>query len=518
MYAVAMHAQTKLVADAAREPAGSVRARRRLRALAVVAFLVAAGASLIDAALTPGAPALLRKALLLILIGIVLVVAVRRLGRGVVPPAVAAPAALLDPLTGLPGLPLLEERLQRAITESTRDGRRVALILVDLDHFRRVNEAFGRELGDEVLRRLGRRIRGLLRDVDTVARVPGDEFALLARVGDRAEAELIVAKVMGGLAEPCELLGTQLAVHFDVGLALFPDHARDPRTLLQHAEVALDRAKESPERFAAYSPAEEADTGPDRLALLADLPAAVQRGELRLVYQPKRDLHAPGREAFEALMRWQHPVYGELEPMRFLPLAEQTGMITALTHWALDEALRVLAAAQAGAPERALEIAVNLSVRALDDPALAAWLAARLEARGVAASSLRLEVTESALMSDARRGLDVLRQVADLGVGVSLDDFGVGHSSLAYLARLPVDELKIDRGFVAEMLDSPRSEAIVRATIDLAHDLGLKVVAEGVEREEQVRALQALGCDSLQGHALGRPLDDEHLIGAGRGG
>jgi len=503
-----MHEGVKTATGGARLLGNGVRARWRLRLLVGAAFAGAA-AAVVAGSVWSAVPWAGASGMLAVL-AVVLATATRRLERELVGAGQGAP--LFDALTGLPGQALLEERLQRALAESARDGRRVALVLIDLDRFRTINDTFGREVGDQVLQRIARRLRALLRDVDTVARMPGDQFALVARVGDAKQAELLAGKVMTGLAEPCELLGSSIVLRFDVGMALFPDHAREFRGLLQRAETALDRARESPTRYAAYHPASE-PAGPDRLGLLAELPEALRGGQLRLVYQPKRALAAEAVEAFEALIRWRHPLHGELEPGRFLPLAEQTGAIGGITRWALEEVVDVLAAASSTG--RRLELAVNLSVRALENPALPNWLAERIDAAGIEPAALRLELTESALMSDGGRGLDVIERLARLGVGISLDDFGVGYSSLAYLARLPADELKIDRSFVAEMLDNGPSLAIVRATIDLAHDLNLKVVAEGVENAEQEAMLRALGCDSLQGHAVGWPLEREQLLGLG---
>lgn len=416
----------------------------------------------------------------------------------------------IDPLTELPNLYLLEDRLQRAINEAGRDGRRVALILVDLEQFRRINEAYGREVGDRALQRIAQRIGDLLREVDTLARVNGDQFAVMARIDEPEQAELIAGKIVTALAEPCDLRGTEVAICANVGMAFFPDHGRDTSTLLQHAEFALDLAAESADRHAVYAPERDVAT-PDRLALLAGLPEALRSGQLYLVYQPKQDVGRSRGHRYEALVRWRHPGHGELDPSRFLPLIEQTGAIVQLTHWAIREVLRLAAAIGPQPPD--LEIAINLSARVLDDAAFPLWTERQLREHGVPARKIRFEVTESAVMNDSARALQVLEGLAALGLALSVDDFGVGHSSLAYLARLPVDELKIDKSFVTNMMSRRPDQAIVRATVGLAHDLGLRVVAEGVENAEQVAQLTEFGCDALQGHWVGRPVRGTDLLG-----
>ena len=416
--------------------------------------------------------------------------------------------SLLDPLTGLPNRYLLDERLHRQIAESERDGRRFALLLIDLDRFRDINQSFGREVGDRVLQRVAERIRAPLRDVDTVARVDGDEFALLVRVDTREQAQLVAAKVLNRLDEPCEIVGSRLPVTASIGVAFFPDHGRDAGVLLQHAEAARAAAG-GDDRYAVYEPAGEPGL-PDRLALLAGLREAMRDGQLYFVLQPKRDLAVPAAGKYEALVRWRHPVQGDLTPGAFLPFLEQTSAIADLTQWVVAGVIRLLADPRASGLQ---EVAVNLSVRVLEDPVFPAWVEQQLAQHGVVPQRLRFEITETAIMGDSVRALAVSRKLTALGLGLSLDDFGVGHSSLAYLARLPVDELKIDQGFVAPLPGDEGCRAIVRATIDLGHDLGLRVVAEGVESEAQAELLAALGCDVLQGHLVGVALTPDQLLG-----
>lgn len=416
------------------------------------------------------------------------------------------PASLVDRLTGLPNAYLLEERMRLYIAESDRAGRRFALMLIDLDRFRKINESFGREIGDRVLQRVAERIRGPLRDVDTVARIDGDEFALLVRINTREEAQIIATKVLNRLREPCEVVGSPLPIHASIGVAFFPEHGRDPKALVQHAIAARTVALQSENRCAVYEPRDDTQTL-DRLALLAGLGDGLERGDLYLVYQPKRDLVTPSELKFEALVRWQHPTHGDLAPDQFLPFLEQTGSVIELTHWVVKEVLRLLQDVNTIVGE----VAVNLSVRVLDDRSFPIWVARQLSNSGVAPEALRFEVTESAIMTDSSHALVVLRELAAVGVGISLDDFGVGYSSLTYLAHLPVDELKIDKGFITRMPKSAGDRAIVRATIELGHNLGMRVVAEGVESPEQSDMLAKLGCDILQGHLIGVAVTEKLL-------
>jgi len=416
------------------------------------------------------------------------------------------PASLVDRLTGLPNAYLLEERMRNYIAESDRAGRRFALMLIDLDRFRRINDNFGREIGDRVLQNVAERIRGPLRDVDTVARIDGDEFALLVKIDSKEQAQIIAAKVLDRLNESCEVVGSRLPIQASIGVAFFPEHGRDSKALLQHAIAARTVAVQSQDRCAVYEPQGDPETL-DRLALLAGLRDSLKRGELYLVYQPKRDLVTPSELKFEALVRWRHPVHGDLGPDQFLPFLEQTGSVIELTQWVVKEVLRLLSSAGTVVSE----VAVNLSVRVLDDGAFPIWVARQLNDRGVAPAALRFEVTESTIMTDSAQSLVVLRELAALGVGVSLDDFGVGHSSLTYLAHLPVDELKIDKGFIDRMPNSAGDRTIVRTTINLGHDLGMRVVAEGVESTEQSDMLASLGCDILQGHLVGVAVTEEFL-------
>lgn len=416
--------------------------------------------------------------------------------------------SLHDSLTGLPNRLLLDERLGQRIAEAARSGRRFALMLLDLDRFKQINTTFGRSLGDRILSVMAERIRALLRDNDTVARVGDDDFALLVDVDGRDQAEVIAAKVLDRLSRPCELAGSPISLSANLGIALFPDHGRDASELLKHAEIAMLRARASGRQTALFQPDDDPER-PDRLSLLAGLRDAIREDQLFLEYQPKVDCRTESRAQAEVLLRWQHPVHGRLGPDAYLPLVEQTDTIEQLTHWVVERTLRTLRELDGG--REPVRLAVNLSARVLHRDAFPLWVDRKLREYGIAAERLSFEVTESAIMSDSDKALEVLLNLASIGCSISVDDFGIGYSSLAYLSRLPVSEMKIDRSFVAGMMQYEGDRSIVRAIIDLAHDLSLKVVAEGVEHDDQIRALRQYGCDLMQGHGISPPLSAEGL-------
>jgi diguanylate cyclase (GGDEF)-like protein len=416
--------------------------------------------------------------------------------------------ALEDPLTGLPNRELFADRVDQAIRTADRELRPVALLLLDLDRFKDVNDTLGHHHGDQLLCEVGERLRGALREADTVARLGGDEFAVLAPGATAEGAAWVADKLRAALQQPLSVDGVALDLDASIGIALYPDHGDDAAQLLQHADVAMYVAKQAHVGFMVYDPAVDRHS-PRRLALLGGLRRALDRGELVLHYQPKADLRTGQVLGVEALVRWQHPDHGLLGAGEFIPLAERTGLIHPLTRWVLDAAL-----GQAAAWQRAghrLSVAVNVSTRCLLDPAFSDQVRDQLAAWQVPPHLLVLELTESAVMADPARALEVLGRLHALGVGLSVDDFGTGYSSMAYLKELPVDELKIDRSFVGQMATSQSDAVIVRSTIDLGHNLGLRVVAEGVETQHAWEQLTALGCDTAQGYYLGRPVPAEEL-------
>jgi diguanylate cyclase (GGDEF)-like protein len=409
-----------------------------------------------------------------------------------------------DPLTGLPNRTGFTEALARA---ARQDGEAVAVLLIDLERFSAINNTLGAASGDEVLKevagRLGYRFHG-----EVLARVGGDEYALCVRIAGVAEAVRLADQVLAGLEAPVLLEEVALDVEASVGLAVMGEHAEDPDVLLQRADLALAHARSHGSRVEVYSPRmERSDAG--RLRLLGEVRGALSEKQFVLHYQPKVDLEDRRIVGVEALVRWQHPRLGLLAPDRFIGLVEQTALIGPLTLEVIEQALAQTAAWRHRGI--AVHMAVNLSARNLLDPQLPQRISALLSRYEVPAERLVVEVTESSTMADPDRGIRVLETLRGIGVGVSIDDFGTGNASIEYLARLPATELKIDRSFVTDIPGNDRDRAIVRSTIDLARNLGLRVVAEGIEREETMECLMAEGCAMGQGYLFSRPLPADQL-------
>jgi diguanylate cyclase len=417
--------------------------------------------------------------------------------------AAAVHQAQHDSLTDLPNRSLLRTRLDEALLAQRQTRSPLALLLLDLDRFKEINDTLGHRVGDTLLQQIGKRLQGALWADDLVARLGGDEFAILVVGADAARAAHITDHLMQVLQAPFELEGQLIAVDASIGIAIAPDHGQDADTLLRCADVAMRHAKGSGTGPALYRPDLDHHF-PDRLALLGELRSAIDRNELLLHYQPKLDLRDGALVGVEALVRWQHPQRGFLPPGEFIALAEQTGLIYPLSHWVLEAALRQQQAWRAMGLD--IPVAVNLSRRTLHDPQLPETVAQLLKRWDVAPTALVLEITEGSLMADPVRAAENLSQLRALGVHVSIDDFGTGYSSLASLKNLSVDELKIDQSFVQAMATDASARAIVRAIVDLADALKLRVVAEGVEDRATWDVLAGLGCDVAQGYFLSRPI------------
>ena len=417
--------------------------------------------------------------------------------------------ALHDTLTGLPNRTLLMDRLEHGIAASRRNGRPLALLILDLDRFKDVNDTLGHAVGDSLLAEVGEILSGPLRESDTVARLGGDEFAiLLPSVSGVAQARQIALRVAGALSRPFAVEGITVEVGVSIGVAVYPAHGVDASELMRGADVAMYVAKRDHQTVSVYD-ADKDHHSVRNLSMSSELRRAMETDELVLVYQPQIEV-ATGRPiGAEALLRWNHSRYGAVSPAEFVTLAEQTGLIRPLTNWVVTKALSQLSSWQAHG--RDIGLSINLSPRNLHEDGLAQRIGDSLREWGVPPQLLTLELTEEALITDPERSLTAIRQLKDCGVRLAIDDFGTGYSSLAYLKALPVDELKIDKSFVLQMCDGGNDEVIVRSTIDLAHNLGLSVVAEGIESELHLQTLRRLGCDVGQGFHIGRPLRIEEL-------
>ena len=416
--------------------------------------------------------------------------------------------AQYDPLTDLPNRNLLYERIDQTFLSARAKNTPFALMVMDLDRFKEINDTIGHQAGDALLQQVGLRLQAAVRRGDTVARLGGDEFAVLLPGIDQNAAELAAGRFLKAFEAPFMIGEIALNVQSSIGITFFPKHGSDRHALMRCADIAMYQAKETASGYAIYSP-ERNSYSPDRLALMADLHRAVDEDQLFLVYQPKVNLETGAITGVEALARWQHPKTGLIAPDEFIALAERSGFIKTLTMWGLEAAaIQSRAWSAEGTPVR---ISVNLSTRTLHDGSFPDRVKALLALHGIAPERLELEITESVIMVDPARALEILTRLNRMGITLSIDDFGTGYSSLAYLKKLPVNTVKIDKSFVMHMTQDQNDAQIVRSTIDLAHNLGLKVIAEGVENREVWDRLRALGCDEAQGYYISRPLPASEL-------
>lgn len=414
-----------------------------------------------------------------------------------------------DDLTGLPNRNLLFAALEGS--PRRRAGSRCGVLLMDLDRFKDVNDTFGHQYGDQLLRQLGARLQECFEEPKPIiARLGGDEFAIVLHSATEADAAETATRLLGVVRRPFHVSGQRLEINGSVGIALSRRVSVDSNELLRRADVAMYLAKRDRKGFAFYD-AERDNHSPARLGLMSELRLAIENNELLLYYQPKCIIRTGEIMAAEALVRWNHPVHGIRSPAEFVPLAEQGGLIFPLTAWVLDDALRQVKSWHDSG--RSLEVSVNLSLRNLNDVTLVSTLEKLLEKWSVSPTSLKLELTETAIMDDPQQATQILNRIHDMGIGISIDDFGTGYSSLEYLAKLPVDEIKIDGSFVTDMTSNRDHAFIVRSTVDLGHNLGLQVVAEGVEDQRTCDMLGVLGCDIGQGYFHGRPLPAPDLTG-----
>jgi diguanylate cyclase (GGDEF)-like protein len=422
--------------------------------------------------------------------------------------------ALHDSLTDLPNRILLYDRLEQEILKTGRLGKPLGLLFMDLNGFKEINDTFGHHCGDLLLRQVGPRLRPQLRTTDTVARLGGDEFAiLLPEITTAAGAMRVAQSLLDALVQPFLVERQQLTVGASIGIVLCPDHGLDATTLMRCADVAMYVAKNGSRGYEVYSPEADAHS-PERLTLLGDLRRHQADGscsdQFLLHFQPEVEMATGSLRRVEALVRWQHPQLGLLLPADFIPLAETGNLVQVITEWVLGEAIRQCRRWQQEGV--CCGVSVNLSPRSLRDAALPGAIASLLGEAGLPPSALTLEITEGSLLSDPEHAMAILGQILALGVGLSIDDFGTGYSSLAHLKQLPVTEIKVDRSFVRDMTRNEHDAAIVRSIVQLGHDLGREIVAEGIEDRDTWERLLELGCDLAQGYLISRPLDERALL------
>lgn len=424
--------------------------------------------------------------------------------------------AYRDVLTALPNRALYSERLDQALESSARIGVPLAVILMDLDHFKDVNDSLGHPIGDMLLCEVAARLQCAVgrSTTQTVARLGGDEFAVLLPEAAAGDAQHVAANILHALEAPMTLDGHLVDVRASIGIAVYPDHGKESATLLRRADIAMYAAKRKNLGVAMWDDRYDQHSS-ERLSLMTDLRQAVENDELQLLYQPKIPLGSAHENYVEALVRWRHPTRGVVPPLEFIPFAEHTGYIRAITQWVLAHAAAQCAAWRADG--LAMNVSINISARDLTDTELPERFAATLAQSFCAARWFTFEITESAILDDPSHAIENLKHLRALGSRIAIDDYGTGYSSLAYLRHLPVHELKIDKTFVLGMARDRGDAVIVRSTIDLAHNMGLAVVAEGVEDEATFEQLRALGCDMAQGYWLSRPLGATELAAWMRG-
>lgn len=417
--------------------------------------------------------------------------------------------ALYDSLTGLPNRNMLNRRLERAVNAGAGDRHPRALLLMDLDRFKEVNDTFGHHTGDLLLQQVGERLHGALREGDLIARLGGDEFAVLLENANRQHARTVTSRLLRSLEKPFTVRSYQLHVTVSIGIALYPEHAKDANTLMQRADVAMYLAKRARSGYMVYS-AEADPYSPERLALSGELRSAIDRDELALDYQPQVEIRSGRVVKAEALVRWHHPRLGLVPPSRFVSLAEHTGLIKPLSLWVLRNSLRQCRDWRRKGLQ--LPVAVNLSPQNIGDQEILDGIAHLLRRSDLDRTSLEVEITESSLLEDRKSSLQFLAELSAMGVGIALDDFGTGFSSLANLARLPLTSIKIDQSFVHGLKKGGHDAAIVDLTVKLGHKLDLAVVAEGVEDRDTWNLLAEMDCDIGQGYYLSRPLSGSRIV------
>lgn len=417
--------------------------------------------------------------------------------------------AMHDALTGLPNRLLLFDRMEQAIHTARRENGYVTVLLLDLDQFKEINDTLGHHIGDQLLIKVGTRLWSSVREVDTVARLGGDEYAVLLPETNKDQSIVLIEKLRDMLEATFNIEGLNTYVGASIGAAVYPSDGNDAATLLQHADIAMYVSKRNKHDYAFYTDSEN-EFSIDRLALTSDLKEALNLGILELYYQPKIDLNSGDIISAEALLRWQHSSMGYISPAEFIPLAEQTGIINRLTYWVLEQAL--YNCNQWREFNIQLPVSINLSVYNLRDADFIQTIDKIIKRQASTPESIIFEITESAMMQNQSHAIELLNELDNMGIQLSIDDYGTGFSSLSYIKKLPVDELKIDKSFVMDMTDDESDAVIVKSTVDLAHNLGLRVVAEGVESEQAMNMLSTYGCDLIQGYYICKPKPIDEFV------
>jgi diguanylate cyclase (GGDEF)-like protein len=419
--------------------------------------------------------------------------------------------ALHDSLTKLPNRALLDDRLEQEMQRAKREKNGLAVFFLDLDVFKQINDAFGRHIGDRLLVETAIRMQAIIRAHDTLAHISGDEFVLVACTSDPADAASLAEKLLAAIREPMQIDGTECRISASVGIALYDGSDCGRHELIKNAETATYRAKDLGRDCYCFFESSMNEDVHEQLSLLHDLRHAQERNELVLYYQPKLDARSCDVVGSEALLRWKHPSRGLIPPNQFIPLAEKTGLIISIGKWVVDEACRQMSEWR-DIGYKDWSIAVNLSALQFNHPGLVEMVGDTLARHALKPGCLTLEITESTAMRDVEASMVILERLTDMGVHISIDDFGTGYSSLLYLKRLPAKELKIDRGFVRDLVHDKEDAAIIAAIVALGHTLNLEIVAEGVETVEQQDFLTRLGCTSLQGFLFGRPVPADQFL------
>ena len=418
-------------------------------------------------------------------------------------------SALSDPLTGLPNRTLLSERIRHSLAMSRRSRAPFAVAVLDLDRFKFINDTLGHATGDTVLVEVANRLRQAVRESDTVARLGGDEFVLLLAGGEDAARE-VTGRIADAMKAPLHLRDQLIDIGMSIGIAIHPQHGSDDLTLLRNADTAMYRAKRRRAGVEIFDGEQQQEVRRSYLSMLGELRTALEGGQLVLDYQPKLDLTSGLIVGLEGLVRWHHPTRGRVPPGEFIPFAEQTGFMREITRWVVNEGARF--AGELASRNLQVSVSVNVSAQDIENPAFSGGIGDTLRELRLEPGRLTLEITESGLLSETENALRNLQSIAALGVRLSVDDFGTGYATLKQLQKLPVHELKVDRSFVSGMNQNRGNQTIVRSTIELGKQLGLRVTAEGVETVAELRALAAMGCHEIQGYYLAKPMPPAEVI------